>query len=160
LLQGFGGIVASNDTGIWSEGSGALSLVAREGAAAPVTPAGPVFDDLFDTGSMFPVTSLKLSAEGKLVITAPLRSGVGGVNLGNNLGIWSDLSGPLALVARTGDVAPTPDGASFSFFYAPTVDGSGHVAFSGFLKDGTGVTTPTNDGGVWSQAGGTLSLIV
>src|SRR5215470_12158493 len=40
LAQGSGGVTADNDTGIWSEGGGALALLAREGDQAPGTGGG------------------------------------------------------------------------------------------------------------------------
>ena len=45
LLRGRGGVTSSNDTGIWSEGSGTLARVAREGGSAPGTPAGTLFGE-------------------------------------------------------------------------------------------------------------------
>ena len=38
------GVDATNDLGIWSEGTGSLALVAREGSHAPGTPSGVNFN--------------------------------------------------------------------------------------------------------------------
>ena len=42
------GVNSDNDRGLWSEGSGALSLVAREGSPAPGTVAGVEFSGMLD----------------------------------------------------------------------------------------------------------------
>jgi hypothetical protein len=155
LLQGFGGVIPANDTGIWSENGGSLALLAREGGPPPDTDVGVIFDDFNDQ-----FFSLGMGASGHTTFEASLLTGAGGVTSANNLGIWSDASGTLTLVARKGFPAPTPDNANFSFFYPPSVNASGHVAVSAALQVGSGGANSSNDSGVWSQGSGSLALIV
>lgn len=70
-----------NDTGLWSEGSGGLALVAREGDAAPGAGAA-VFDQF--------VASV-INSAGEAVFMADLRTGATGpvVDGSNNRGLWS-----------------------------------------------------------------------
>ena len=61
----------------------------------------------------------------------------------NNQGIWSEGSGSLALVARTGSAAPgAPDGVNFGLnpaleLFEPVLNNAGQTAFYGGLTDGT-----------------------
>ncbi len=162
LRQGFGGVVASNDTGIWAEqagGTGTLTLLAREGSQAPGTPTGARFADFNEPTPNF-FTYLVKSAAGPTTFSTYLQPDNSiGINTSNFQGIWSDRSGTLDSVLRTGDVAPTPDNANFSFFYTPSVNAQGKLAISAFLKDGTGGANSTNDSGVWSEGRGALAFI-
>ena len=120
----FGAVDPSNDSGIWSEGFGALSLVAREGEQAPGAPNGVVFD----------------SFEGPLEAKTAIN-GVGQVAFQVSVtgdpdtegeGIWAqDRHGEVQLIVRRGDtieVAP----ADFR-----TVEGLDFFGRSG-LEDGRG----------------------
>lgn len=147
-------VTSANDSGIWSEGSGSVALVAREGNQAPGAPSGahffsfdpPVFNDA-----------------GHTAFTASLTGG--GVSPGSNQGIWLEQSGNLALVARTGAQAPgAPAGANFNSFSfrrsmnSPALNDAGQVAFLGFLA-GEAVTS-NNDLGLWAtDVAGTLRLV-
>ena len=107
LLVG-GGVDASNDQGVWSESSGNLALVAREGSHAPGTPSGVNFGG---EGFSNPV----LNDVGQTAFQARLAGS--GVDVTNGFGIWSEGTGSLALVARGGDHAPgTPSGVKFESF--------------------------------------------
>jgi hypothetical protein len=139
----------SNNDGIWSTSGGALALVARDGDHAPGLPADVVFDDR--TGAP------QLNPSGHVVFSSLLTGG--GIDFGNNGSVWSDRSGSLALVARGDDPAPgAPSGVVFRGFYEPALDAAGHVAFDGWLA-GPGVTEEY-DTGIWSDVGGSLSLVV
>ncbi len=61
---------------------------------------------------------------------------------------------PFQTVALSGQTAPGTGGRLFSFFYPPSIGGSGHVAFPGWL---TGVTS--NDEGLWSGLPGSIQLV-
>jgi hypothetical protein len=136
----------TNDSGIWSEGTGSLTLVAREGSAAPGTDAGVNFGD-FLFGA--PV----INDSGRTAFGARL-SGVG-VTAGNEFGIWSEGSGALTLVVRRGNPAPvTPPGATFDAFAGPLFNAAGQTAFRGDLT-GTGVTG-FNDRSMWLEDHGAL----
>jgi len=137
-----GAVNSTNDVGIWSSGSGTLSLVARKGAHAPGTEAGANFDFL---------TPPALSRAGKTAFQATL-TGVG-VDVTNNQGIWSEGSGTLTLVARKGSPAPgTSTGVNFNSLNVPVINREGRTAFHASL-------TSTSGDGIWSESSGTLSLI-
>ncbi len=94
------GINAGNDTGVWSEGHGALAPVAREGDHAPGTGSGVNFASFGD-----PV----INATGRTAFYATLTGT--GVTGANNAGIWAeDGANSLRLIVRSGDsvdVAPS-----------------------------------------------------
>ncbi|HEY7116727.1 MAG TPA: choice-of-anchor tandem repeat NxxGxxAF-containing protein [Tepidisphaeraceae bacterium] len=144
-----GGVTSSNDTGIWSDGSGALALIAREGSQAPGTPPGAVFD-LLDPPVM--------NGAGRVAFRARLLSGSGGITADNDLGVWAeDPNGVLSLVVREGDpfeLAPgdvrTIQGVGFRDDTGPSdFPGAAYtddytLAFSLLFTDGTdGVFTAT-----------------
>ena len=130
--------------GIWAGGVGGLDLIARSGNQAPGTPAGVDFSGFSNQPA--------LNDAGQMAFFGGL---VGpGVNITNNEGIWSDVGGSLALVARTGDPAPgTAVGVNFSRIDGRVVlNSAGQTAFWGRVV-GPGVTGG-NDGGIWSEGGG------
>ncbi len=138
----------TNNEGIWSERSGSLSLVAREGNAAAGTGPGVVFGFL---GEPLPITA------GQTVFWSTLTGT--GVDSTNDVGIWSDVSGSLSLAVRTGDAAPdTAPGVVYSKIIFPKFNNTGQIAFAGSLT-GPGVTS-SNDNGIWSEGSGSLSLLV
>jgi hypothetical protein len=144
-------VTSTNDQGIWSESSGTLALVAREGSQAPGTPAGANFSDFGN-----PV----LNAAGQTAFVGFLQTGSDGVISSNNSGIWSESSGSLALVVRKGDQAPgTSAGANFASFSNAVLNAAGQIAFSGTLQTGSGGVTSSNDFGIWSEDAGALTLV-
>ena len=152
LRFGTGGVNGANASGIWSEGSGTLALVAREGSQAPGAPSGASFRSF--TGSV------ALNDAGQTAFLAALRDNAGGVTDDNNWGIWSEGSGTLALVAREGSQAPgAPQGANFNSLGSPLLSGSGRTAFYGSLKTTGGGVTADNDTGIWSEGSGALALV-
>ncbi len=132
------------DHSVWSEGGGAgLALVARQGDSAPGT-AGAANFSSFDK----PV----INNAGQTAFSALLE--------GAESGIWSEGAGSgLALVARSGDLAPDViDGANFSGFSEPVLNGAGRTAFRADLT-GAGVDS-SNDRGIWSEGEGAgLALV-
>jgi hypothetical protein len=154
LRQGTGGVTAANDEGLWSTRSGPLSLVARAGDQAPGTPAGAKFDQF---------VWYNLNNNDQFVTLAYLRTGSGGVDDSNDVGIWSDVSGELTLIAREGNQAPgTSDGTLFNTVGGRAVlNPAGQVAFQGSLQVGSGDVTSANDVGIWAQdTNGALQLII
>jgi hypothetical protein len=137
------GVNSANDSGIWSTAGGTLTVVAREGSGAPGLNLGL-------GGALFgPV----INAAGEVAF----RSRIGN----SDYGIWSNTGGTLAVVALSGNVGPGPNvgtGVNFSFLDDPSINAAGDVAFRGILT-GTGVDD-TNDGGLWSTAGGVLHVVV
>jgi hypothetical protein len=146
LLYGVGGVDDTNNTAIWAERNGALSLVAREDGAAPDMPSGNKFHDLGQP---------RQSSIGRMAFESSVRVGTSG----SCCGIWSERTGSLHLVAYAGDHAPdTPAGAEFTDFNTPRFNSAGQVAFYGILLNGSGDVTVDNNTGVWS-GGSTLRLV-
>jgi hypothetical protein len=146
----------TNRWGIWSEGSGSLALVARYGDHAPGTPSGVNFGN----GLNAPFEPV-LNNAGQVAFKSFLTGS--GVDSTNDSGIWSDVSGSLALVAREGDHAPgMPNGVVFAdrigagFDFAVELNDAGQIAFQAKLTDGTnsfGI-------GIWAtDRAGALQLI-
>lgn len=164
------GVDDTNDRGIWSQTSGELAMIAREGDQAPGTCAGTVFSEVFiDEIPFFPGDPFFLTFRGPIQNAVGHTSFVAGlsgpdVDETNHLGIWSEGSGTLELVARTGDVAPgVDDGAEFVFFGSIPINpinmnANGDVAFMGVLV-GDGVDF-SNNIGIWAQKDGELQLVI
>lgn len=150
-LRTHSGAPITDDDGVWSEGSGTLALVARDGGQAPGTPTGGAFLRFRD-----PV----MNAAGRTAFVAFLQNGSGGVTFNDDQGIWSEGSGTLALVAREGSHAPgTPDDANFYRFNDPVLSASGRTAFRADLQYDGGSVTANNDSGLWSEGSGALALV-
>jgi hypothetical protein len=143
------GVNSTNDAGLWSSGSGNLELVARSGSQAAGMPSGVNY-------SSFPSFSV-LNDAGQIAFREFLTGS--GVDSTNNLGIWTDGSGALALVARTGRQAPgTAGGVNFFDLNYPALNSAGQTAFRADLA-GSGVNS-TNNRGIWATDWtGVLQLI-
>jgi hypothetical protein len=143
------GVSTSNDSGVWSEGSGSLALLVRKGSQAAGTPSGVNYNVLLD----LPL----LNTSGKAAVSATLTGS--GVTGANDLGLWSGVSDNVSLVAREGNSAPgTPNGVTFSLVTANAVmNGAGNTAFRGRVT-GSGVGS-ANDDGIWSETSGVVSLV-
>jgi hypothetical protein len=149
LLAGPGGIDFSNSAGIWSDAGGALHAVARGSDQAPGASAGVNFSGFFPPA---------LNNQGQTAFIGFLTSG--GVTSANNVGLWSEGSGALNLVARRGHQAPgAPASAVFEDLATPVIDDLGQTAFYAALRTGSGGVTSANDEGIWSQSGGALQLL-
>jgi len=133
LQTGAGGVTVNNDQGIWRENR----LFLREGFQAAGTPPGALYS-FFST----PV----LNNNGQLAYWGSLKTGVGGVTLNNNSGIWLDNT----LVARKGfQAAGSPTGALYSSFFNHALNNNGQLAYIGNLQPGAGGVTVDNDAGIW-----------
>jgi len=136
-----GGVLSSNDQGIWSSTASTSTLVAREG----------VFDVPNVGGENFNAFSLpSVNANNELVMLASLKTS-SGVGANNASGVWrySGSSGELLARSGSGDV-PGVDGADFLNFGDPKLNDSGLVVVEAQLSNG--------DSGVWlySTTTGTL----
>lgn len=147
LRTSVGGVTASNDRTLWTGTPGAITMIAREGSAAPGT-VGANFNVL---GS-----GLAMNEAGKIAFTASLTGGdtTVGVNSG---GLWLGDASSVTLVARNGDVAPNAGGATYASILTPTISASGAVMFRGSLT-GAGIDS-TNDTGLWSGLPGSISPV-
>jgi hypothetical protein len=143
------GVTTSNDTGLWKEGSGTLTLIARESEQAVGMPAGVVY-----FGSPFRTV---LNSSGHVAIYDLVTGS--GVTTSNNRGIWTDASGVLTRVVRSGTQAPgAATGVNFAIITpVPQFNDAGNVLFFSSLT-GAGVHSG-NDQGVWLYAAGSTSLI-
>jgi T5SS/PEP-CTERM-associated repeat protein len=149
------GVDAANNQGIWSEGSGSLQMVARTGSEAPGMPYGMNFARRSDVELFTPV----LNDAGQTAFYGGLADG--------SIGIWSEGSGSLALVAHEGmQAAGTAEGVSHSFSLLrdysflpdlPKLNNAGQTSFLGNLT-GSGINN-LNDWGIWSQRNGGLELV-
>ena len=143
------GVDDSNDSGVWQETGGSLTLLAREGSSAPDTESGAVFSDISPQLSFY-------VGRGRIPIRANLTGT--GVTAANNSGVWSQAGGNLHLVVRKGSPAPGTDpGVNFVGFQPLEFNDAGEPTFLATLS-GAGVT-PLNDSGIWSEGGGTLHLV-
>src|SRR5262249_3118000 len=131
-----------NDYGIWSDSSGTLTLIAREGAQAPGTPDGVNFPGNFqDFGNP------GLNDSGQTAFSAGLTGA--GVDASNDNGIWAtDRTGVLQLIVREGDVLEVAPGqfrtVATAFFRPHDLFGTsegfnnlGQVAFVANFTDGS-----------------------
>jgi hypothetical protein len=148
-----GGVDFSNNQGVWSEGSGNLTLVARTGSQAPGAPSGVNFSTDPALELFFPV----FNDAGQTAFYGATTDG--------GLGLWSEGSGSLAAVARSGQQAPgTPAGVTFTFnnlhdvLDAPVLNNAGQTTFRSYLA-GPGVVTNVNNLGRWSEGSGSLALV-
>lgn len=141
------GVTATNDTGLWIGTVGSVQLIAREGDAAPETPAGVNLSSLRGPG---------INDAGQVAFGADL---VGAVTTLTNSGIWAGTPGSIQLVVREGMAAPgTSAGVNFgNLSLTPVLNGAGEVIFIGQLV-GSGVTT-SNDRGIWIGTPGSLRKI-
>ena len=144
-------ITSLNNSGIWANsGTNGLTLIAQTGSSAFGYTAGTnagTFGKLSD-----PVYTNKDSVAflGTLAIAGTVTSA-------NNVGVWATSSGtsPALLVARVGDPAPDPAGAtsaaspvfaSISQFVLPE---QGGVVILASLLSGRGGVIPSNSQGIW-----------
>lgn len=125
-----GEVTTANDSGIWTDAPGALTLVAREGDAAPGTTAGTVF-------GQFDANSYTLNVLGQTAFLGRLTGA--DVTTANDVGIWAtDQAGTLQLIAREGDPLEVGPGDTriiqeLLFF---TGTGNGDSRMSGFNELG------------------------
>jgi hypothetical protein len=147
---------SSSGEGIWVQRHGDLEHVALTGSQAPGMPVGVNFSRLIN------FLQFSLNNLGQTAFWGALTGS--GVNSTNNVGLWSERSGSLVLVARKGGQAPgMPDGVVFSgslfaAFTNPALNSAGRTAFAGRVA-GAGIDF-TNDQGIWSEASGSLALVV
>ena len=116
----------ANNLGRWSEGSGGLELVARTGSQTPGLPAGVNYGIMAPAG---------LNDAGQIMFAVALSGS--GVNSSNNQGVWSDVSGSLALVARTGSHVPgLPIGVTINDLVdTGAINNAGQIAFVAGLSN-------------------------
>ena len=161
LRVGTGGVTTSDDRGIWSDRSGSLAAVTREGQTGALGP-GLGGSEVFAFH-----TSYVLNGAGRIVFTAGLEVGTGAVTGDDDTGIWSDVSGMFALVAREGVTSELGPNLGGSEVFDPLnliqlgFNDVGQTAFTASLRVGTGGVTTNDDEGIWAtDPNGDLHMIV
>ncbi len=149
------GVSELNDVGIWSEATGVLRLVAREGDPAPGTSNGVVFARIAERL----YESLSINPSGQLAFNSFLEGD--GVTASTSSGYWVGDANSLRLGARAGDMAPGIPNANFGSFHflgAPRINSAGEVAIH---RDVIGDdVTAVSDRGIWAGPPGDLQLVV
>ncbi|MEM9166855.1 MAG: choice-of-anchor tandem repeat NxxGxxAF-containing protein [Planctomycetota bacterium] len=149
---GGAGISTGNDIVLLGEGpAGTFGVLAREGDPAPGVGGG-----LFSAFVGFPA----INAAAQRAFVGNLLVGTGGVTAANQGGIWTDRSGSLALLVRSGNPAPGAGaGVDFATFDADlAINPSGTIAFAATLT-GSSVNTD-NDSSIWRDSGSGPELVV
>lgn len=142
------GVNTTNDDAMFLHAGGALTLVAREGSAAP-----GLANVLVAQMSQSPM----INQAGDMAFRSRLSGP--GVDSSNDQAMWIHRNGALELVARTGDPAPgTLPGTNIGTIHENyALNASGTVAFAGVLT-GFGVTTD-NDFAMWTAGQGDPVLV-
>ena len=148
LQAGVNSVSADNDTGVWTWNSGATALISREG----VSSVPGAIDAQFDS-----YESASLGVSGGLLVHGKLKSGIGGVGITNQDGIW-DLGVSNSQLVRTNETAPAGEpSSSFTSLGGPMFAGT-VAATPAQLQLGPTVNSSTNKG-IWtysSQLGSSL----
>jgi hypothetical protein len=145
----------TND-GLWSEGSGVMSLVIRENVT-PVPGGGGFFADPWNPGSPTPTVwgnNPLLMNSGKIVQRAFINPGLAPWNL---YGAWTDRSGALDAFIRA-DQQPVP-GLPGSYFFGvgnPTMNAALAMIAPTVRADPPG----PDRWGVWTDRSGTLAKLL
>lgn len=144
------GVTTSNDTGIWTDAAGALSLVAREDDPAPGTTAQ--WGSFEDGGA---TDRLALNGPGQIAFNGFLKGD--GIDVGNNEGIWLTPSAGATpeLIVRRGSFAPGAS-ALFSDLSDVAINDNGQMVFRGSVAGSL-----SRDKGLWryDPDGGGISLV-
>jgi hypothetical protein len=141
-----------NRQGVWSEGSGSLSLVARAGSQAPGMPSGVTFDWPGENNPGF--DQIVLNELGQIAFHAALRNS-DGIRIGGG-SVWSQGSGSLAIVAQSYTQAVGTPNDLFDRFDGIRLNNAGQVAFrAGLVLNGC----CTQPNGIWSEGSGSLALV-
>ncbi len=132
------GVTGLNDFALYAGTYASPQLIAREGNAAPGTPAGVNYSVLSN--------QVDINDAGAVVYTSNLiGSGVSGAN---DSAIFAGSIASPQLVARTGGAAPgTPAGVSYTNFFAsqfiPALSDAGHIIYAADLSvSGNGSVSP------------------
>jgi hypothetical protein len=137
------GVDSDDEQGLWSEGSGILSVVARVGDPAPgISAPGAVLGSFSQP--------LALNDAGETAFISSMGK--------SRNGLWIENAGNLSLIVGLGMPAPgTSDGTEFTSAGRPALNSAGHAAFLGILAG-----ADVDDGnfrGIWSQTSGGLVLV-
>ena len=127
------GVTPSNNQGIWTIGAGGGALLARTNDLAPGA-GGSVFSSL---------GSPEFDDRNHVAFVGALR-----VARGQQNGVWTNVTGRLQLLARTGGPAPGSPGAKFATLSRVMLPNAGKAMFIATLQSGGGVDA-SNNMGLW-----------
>jgi len=150
LETGVGGVTFSSSQGLWHYSAGNGALRERTGSTIAAGVPNATF-----AGIQFP---LALAGDGRTIIANQLTTGTGGVNSGNNRGVWQYHEGEASLLLRK-DISPVPGLANVVFedFGRTSLNDHAEFAMIGVVKIGGTVTTESNAGIFkYTPEGGTL----
>jgi hypothetical protein len=142
------GVNDTNQSGIWMERAGNLTLVARSGDPAANGPGATNFAGFYP-----PI----VNEAGQLAFQAGLS---GRITSLNDRGIWSGAPDQLVLKAQKGmRAAGLPVGVNYSSFneYELLLNDAGRIAFTGYVT-GLGIND-SNAEGLWAETSNGLHLI-
>ena len=144
-------VTFQEDRAIFRAEGDTISLVAREGDAAPDVGADVTFAGFLRAPS--------LNDQGEIAFQASLDLEGADVTLDNDGVIFfADAGGTLSLVAREGDAVPTVgESVSFRVLTNPSLNDQGEIAFFATF-DGVGVDF-TNNSALFRESDGVLSLV-
>jgi len=147
------GVTGVNNQGIWRDnGNGAVELILRDSSAPAPGTRGANFDSF---------RNLAYNNSGQIAFFADIFGR--GTNADSNQGVWSERQDTgLALIARTGNVAPGSE-LPFRHIDADTLafNDNGQAAFLATIRDSTTAPRPSDFTGIWAQdLAGELRLIV
>lgn len=145
------GVDATNDFGIWSEGSGALELVIRKGDSVPQTPTGTIAENTLLQGF-----NAKGETLNRLSLSGP------SIDDTNNGGYWVEKQGELKKLIQFGDQAPGKDPGVFfaEGDFSLSTSNFNNLGQSAFdvLLEGPGIDF-NNDDSLWVGDVDELSLV-
>lgn len=139
-------VTAANDTGLYTNSSGVLKLIVREGdpVSTCLGAAGGVFSSFRETF---------VADNGDVFFHAFLTGGAVGSHNDGGFWRWQASDSSLQLVLREGDVAPSTQGSVFAALTDFAVSDAGLHAVSATLTPGIGDCELTNNFGLWLDNG-------
>ncbi len=153
------GVTTANNEGVWSDRSGSLQLIVREGDPAPGTDPGVMFANGGIGASPNPFPAAVFNGTSQLLLRGDLEGP--GVDSYNDEALFIEQDGELTLYVREGDPAPVPlsgvtfggNSVSWSLNY-PSFNDAGHTAFNCRLGGSIPTTTA-----MFSDRNGALELV-
>jgi hypothetical protein len=167
-LNDLGRVAFATYLWIWSDRSGTAAPAVHIGSQVPGVASGVFFGHRIGTPGNEPFGTPAFNNDSQIAFRAFLKGA--GIDYQNDDGVWSEGSGSLALVARTGSQAPgAPAGVTFAqvrqsaaqvtgdyptAFGNPVLNDAGQVAFRAGLS-GVG-----SEAGIWAtDRAGVLQLV-
>ncbi|MEC9373586.1 MAG: choice-of-anchor tandem repeat NxxGxxAF-containing protein, partial [Planctomycetota bacterium] len=130
------GVTADDDTGSWTNTSGFLRLIAREGDPAPGVAAGVFIAEGFSAPPSRP--SMDMNNAGEITFRANVTGA--SVTINNENALWIHRNGALELVVREGDPVPPglpPVYQTYSPLFGAEINDLGDIAFLGAIVGNT-----------------------